>query len=260
MQPLYTAYITRHPSALSHLVALTSPATPALNAYLQFARTLISAKTHISDLPTLLRQPVQRFLKYSSLLRAIVEVTPEDHPDRADLQLAREKLEGLARDMNNQMKGREAVQSVFQQEMVARTLRVMSVASAPLLPSEIPRAHQPHPRIISRIRSIHPRFSTSISKDDPALTPIAEMSELQEWEARINACDRAVRSFFKGTVEWCSELSRMLEALRAWVFQYAWVMEDRSAYVTGGQFRRCCDTMALIRKMQVSMVCVFDLL
>ncbi|KDQ20254.1 hypothetical protein BOTBODRAFT_184208 [Botryobasidium botryosum FD-172 SS1] len=253
MQPLYTAYITRHPSALSHLVALTSPATPALGAYLQFARTLISQKTHIPDLPTLLRQPVQRFLKYSSLLRAIIEVTPEDHPDKADLQSARQKLEELAREMNNQMKGREAVQNVFQQEMVARSLRVMSVASAPLLPSEIPRAHQPHPRIISRIRSIHPRFSTSISKDDPALTPIAEMTELQEWEARINACDKAVRSFFKGTVEWCSELSLVLEALRAWVFQYAWAMGDRSVYVTGGQFRRCCDAIALFRKMQVSM-------
>ena len=48
MTPLYTTYITRHPTALTHLNSL--PQTPALQSYLTRARELASAHTHAWEL------------------------------------------------------------------------------------------------------------------------------------------------------------------------------------------------------------------
>ncbi|CDO76744.1 hypothetical protein BN946_scf184813.g14 [Trametes cinnabarina] len=111
LEPLYRTYITKHPTALEHLNKL--PQTPALTAYLAQTRTLASSLSHAWDLPSLLIKPVQRLLKYPLLLATIIEETPESHADKANLRLAREKLEEVARAVNEGRRRREVVKEVL---------------------------------------------------------------------------------------------------------------------------------------------------
>ncbi|KAI0365065.1 hypothetical protein BV20DRAFT_1102982 [Pilatotrama ljubarskyi] len=111
LEPLYRTYITKHPTALEHLSNL--PQTPALAAYLAQTRTLASSLSHAWDLPSLLIKPVQRLLKYPLLLATIIEETPDSHGDKANLRLAREKLEEVARAVNEGRRRREVVREVL---------------------------------------------------------------------------------------------------------------------------------------------------
>ncbi|KAG9312331.1 hypothetical protein JVU11DRAFT_7647 [Chiua virens] len=111
LEPPYKTYITRHPTALAHLNAL--PSTPALSAYLSQTRTLASSLTHAWDLPSLLIKPVQRLLKYSLLLGAIIDATPDSHGDRAALVKSRERMEEVARSVNEDRRRWEVVREVL---------------------------------------------------------------------------------------------------------------------------------------------------
>ena len=111
LEPPYKTYITRHPTALAHLRAL--PSSPALSAYLSHTRTLASSLTHAWDLPSLLIKPVQRLLKYSLLLAAIIDATPDSHGDRTALVKARERMEEVARSVNEDRRRWEVVREVL---------------------------------------------------------------------------------------------------------------------------------------------------
>lgn len=111
LEPPYKTYITRHPTALAHLNAL--PSSPALSAYLSHTRTLASSLTHAWDLPSLLIKPVQRLLKYSLLLAAIIDATPDSHGDRTALVKARERMEEVARSVNEDRRRWEVVREVL---------------------------------------------------------------------------------------------------------------------------------------------------
>ncbi|KAG8220518.1 hypothetical protein J3R82DRAFT_3221 [Butyriboletus roseoflavus] len=111
LEPPYKTYITRHPTALAHLNAL--PSSPTLSAYLSHTRTLASSLTHAWDLPSLLIKPVQRLLKYSLLLGAIIDATPDSHGDRTALVKARERMEEVARSVNEDRRRWEVVREVL---------------------------------------------------------------------------------------------------------------------------------------------------
>ncbi|KAF7325303.1 DH domain-containing protein [Mycena venus] len=107
----YKQYITRHPSALAHLTAL--PSTPELTAYHQKTRDLAVSLSHAWDLSSLLIKPVQRLLKYSLLLTAIIDATAPTHPDRPHLVNARTAMEDVARAVNEGRRRAEVVKEVL---------------------------------------------------------------------------------------------------------------------------------------------------
>ncbi|KAF7289243.1 DH domain-containing protein [Mycena indigotica] len=107
----YKQYITRHPSALAHLTAL--PTTPELTAYHAKTRDLASSLSHAWDLASLLIKPVQRLLKYSLLLGAIIDATQPTHPDRPHLVNARTKIEEVAHAVNEGRRRAEVVKEVL---------------------------------------------------------------------------------------------------------------------------------------------------
>jgi hypothetical protein len=112
MTPLYTTYITKHPTALTHLNSLSS--TPSLQRYLERTRQLASAHTHAWDLQSLLIKPVQRLLKYPLLLQTLIDETPDSHPDKPALRRAKEGLEQLARGVNENRRRLEVVKQVLE--------------------------------------------------------------------------------------------------------------------------------------------------
>ncbi|KAJ7133732.1 hypothetical protein C8R43DRAFT_894968 [Mycena crocata] len=107
----YKQYITRHPSALAHLTAL--PSTPELTAYHTKTRDLAASLSHAWDLSSLLIKPVQRLLKYSLLLAAIIDATALTHPDRPTLVSARSAMEDVARAVNEGRRRAEVVKEVL---------------------------------------------------------------------------------------------------------------------------------------------------
>ncbi|KAJ7072944.1 hypothetical protein C8F01DRAFT_266392 [Mycena amicta] len=107
----YKQYITRHPSALAHLTWL--PSTPQLTAYHTQTRDLASSLSHAWDLASLLIKPVQRLLKYSLLLDAIIEATSPTHPDRTHLVSARTAIEQVAYAVNEGRGRAEVVKEVL---------------------------------------------------------------------------------------------------------------------------------------------------
>ena len=111
MEALYRPYITKHPSSMEHLKNL--PSTPALTAYLTQTRTLASNMSHAWDLPSLLIKPVQRLLKYPLLLRAIIDETPDSHPDKQRLESALKLVKKVAEEVNEGRRRREVVREVL---------------------------------------------------------------------------------------------------------------------------------------------------
>ncbi|RXW12772.1 hypothetical protein EST38_g13084 [Candolleomyces aberdarensis] len=94
----YQLYIIKHSGALQHLQNL--PQTPALQAYLSYTRSIASSVSHAWDLASLLIKPVQRLLNYPPLLSAIIDETPDSHPDKENLQQARALMEEVVQNIN----------------------------------------------------------------------------------------------------------------------------------------------------------------
>ncbi|KAJ7072949.1 Dbl homology domain-containing protein [Mycena amicta] len=109
----YKQYIMRHSSALAHLRSL--PSTPELTAYHTQTHELTSSGSlsHAWDLAFLLIKPVQRLLKYSRLLDAVIEATSPTHPDHIHLVSARTAMEQVAHAVNEGRRRAEVVKEVL---------------------------------------------------------------------------------------------------------------------------------------------------
>ncbi|KZT72348.1 hypothetical protein DAEQUDRAFT_31980 [Daedalea quercina L-15889] len=209
MEPLYLAYITRHPIALEHLNSL--PQTPALTAYLAESRTLASRLTHAWDLPSLLIKPVQRLLKYPLLLGAIIEETPDAHPDKVNLKRAREKMEEVARGVNEGRRRREVIKEV------------LSGASSGT-PSKRNSDPKPKPKkkglnigvsasvSLGRMKS----FSTKSVKAKEGAEADQEAEQVVRLGEQVKECEVFARAFAKEAVEWCKTMQGLMAQLSRW--------------------------------------------
>ncbi|EMD33248.1 hypothetical protein CERSUDRAFT_98842 [Gelatoporia subvermispora B] len=201
---LEIAYITRHSTALEHLNNL--PRSPALTAYLTETRTLASSLSHAWDLPSLLIKPVQRLLKYLLLLAAIIEETPNAHADKANLRRAREKVEGVARGVNESRRRREVVEEVLaggsrgklanEQRLRKNGLNIGIAASVSFGRMQSMRS------VPGQVRE-----GTDVSQEAYRVKKLGE--ELQQ-------CDTFIRTFAREALNWASEAYCAAERLRDW--------------------------------------------
>ncbi|KAK0188547.1 Dbl homology domain-containing protein [Armillaria mellea] len=111
MERPYKLYISRQDTASSHLQSL--PVTPALTAYHAQTRTIAASLSHAWDLHSMLIKPVQRLLKYPLLLTTILEETPDDHPDKENIRLARDAIQEVAQRVNEERRRTEVVKDVL---------------------------------------------------------------------------------------------------------------------------------------------------
>ncbi|KAF4598861.1 hypothetical protein EYR38_007272 [Pleurotus pulmonarius] len=121
----YKQYITKHPTALARLAALTKglpapddqasePSQQPLSTYLALTQRIASTHSHAWDLPSLLIKPVQRLLKYPLLIQAIIDATPPSHSDYQRLKEAKERTEEVARAVNEERRRKEVVMEVLE--------------------------------------------------------------------------------------------------------------------------------------------------
>ncbi|KAH9922107.1 uncharacterized protein B0H18DRAFT_910622 [Fomitopsis serialis] len=218
MEPLYLAYITKHPIALEHLNGL--PQTPALTAYLAESRTLASRLTHAWDLPSLLIKPVQRLLKYPLLLGAIIEETPDVHSDKANLKRAREKMEEVARGVNEGRRRREVIKEVLNNAASSGT------------PSKRHSDPKPKPKkkglnigvsasvSLGRMKS----FSMKPGKAKEGAEANQEAEQVVRLGEKVRKCEAFARTFAKETVEWCKTVQGLMDQLSRWSTSFGQVI------------------------------------
>ncbi|KAJ7935347.1 hypothetical protein B0H13DRAFT_2178183 [Mycena leptocephala] len=175
----YKQYITRHPSALAHLTAL--PSTPELTAYHTKTRDLAASLSHAWDLSSLLIKPVQRLLKYSLLLTAIIDATAESHPDRPHLVSAKSAMEDVARAVNEGRRRAEVVKEVLSAPKKPPTvLRIKSFRAPADVNSEAARVD---------------RMAAELARIDVFAQQLSRTA--QEWARAADTSARALLSWAK---------------------------------------------------------------
>ncbi|EGO00583.1 hypothetical protein SERLA73DRAFT_30457, partial [Serpula lacrymans var. lacrymans S7.3] len=201
LEPPYKTYITRHPTALAHLNAL--PSSPALTSYLERTRTLASSLTHAWDLPSLLIKPVQRLLKYPLLLAAIIAETPDAHPDKENLRLARTRMEDVARSVNEGRRRWEIVKEVLSAKV-----------------GEVPKKKGVGVGVtasvnLSRMKSLR---GVKLKENNEEAEHVAAM------EAELKRYSTFVKQFAKEVVDWRATVHVLIMRLREWAVSFGKVI------------------------------------
>ncbi|KIY72201.1 hypothetical protein CYLTODRAFT_440784 [Cylindrobasidium torrendii FP15055 ss-10] len=114
MERPYKVYIAKHESAAMHLHNL--PASTELSAYHAQTRTIASSMSHAWDLNSMLIKPVQRLLKYPLLLGTIYDETPSGHPDKDNLRRARDAVQELAHNVNEERRRLDLVKDLLKRD------------------------------------------------------------------------------------------------------------------------------------------------
>jgi dynamin-binding protein len=219
MRPIYGTYITRHSLAANHFANLTAPATvsPAITAYLTTTRTLTTPHTTAWDIPSLLIKPVQRLLKYPLLLNSIIEDTPAEHGDRAHLLEAREKLEALARSVNEQARRRELVKAVLEARGAGGVAGLLAKPKGASSPAQ--NAPAPPSLTATKMRSFKSKLKTTILPGEPTSSLEQDRlghQQLLLWEKRMKASEKVCNEFARNVMEWSRQQSTVIRRLGEW--------------------------------------------
>ncbi|TFK22571.1 hypothetical protein FA15DRAFT_671365 [Coprinopsis marcescibilis] len=195
----YQYYITRHPTALQHLHAL--PQTPALQAYLAYTQTVASSLSHAWDLASLLIKPVQRLLKYPLLLSAIIDETPDQHPDKQNLKDARSKMEEVARNVNEIRRRAEVVKDVLTSKKKPVNVTVAATVN------------------LSKMKNLRPGTAKGPHNDDNG-----EASQVERMSQELKRIELFAQQFAKNVVDWARSMSKVVGGLRAWSISFGKVI------------------------------------
>ncbi|KDR75582.1 hypothetical protein GALMADRAFT_488485 [Galerina marginata CBS 339.88] len=204
----YKHYITRHPTALQHLQNL--PQTPALTAYLSYTQSVASSVSHAWDLASLLIKPVQRLLKYPLLLSTILDETPEAHPDKENLRLAREGIEELARNVNEGRRRAEVVKDVLTSKTPKKPNATVGVAASVNL---------------SKVKSLRHGGVTAATMRVSHLTEgNSEAAQVEAMQAELKRLEVFAQQFAKNVVDWGKMMANVMLGLRTWALSFGKVI------------------------------------
>ncbi|KAH6914078.1 hypothetical protein BKA70DRAFT_1396886 [Coprinopsis sp. MPI-PUGE-AT-0042] len=195
----YQYYITRHPTALQHLQNL--PSTPALQNYLAYTRTVASSVSHAWDLASLLIKPVQRLLKYPLLLSAIIEETPDSHPDKHNLKEAKLRTEAIARNVNEIRRRSEVVKEVLTSKK--KSLNVTVAASVNL----------------GKMKNLRPGSMKNLQNDSNG-----EAGRVENLSAELKQIEDFAQDFAKNIVDWSRSMTKVMSGLRTWALGFGKVI------------------------------------
>lgn len=233
----YKQYITRHPTALEHLSNL--PKTPPLTAYLQHIRTLASSLTHAWDLPSLLIKPVQRLLKYSLLLTAIIDGTPDDHADKLNLKIAKEKMDEVARGVNEGRRRREVVKEVL---MGGKRDDNFGAGAAKKKGLNIGVAASVS---LGKVKGLR-----NTGKLLDGLDGNEEKEQVERMEDELKQCEIFIRRFAKQAMEWGWETRQMMCRLSSWTESFGRVIG-----ISEDQVSESFDAFRMVVDHQILLLC-----
>ena len=110
MEKVYAEYLKNHDAANQKLQALQK--NEKVKIWLKECRAYAHDLTSAWDLDSLLVKPVQRVLKYPLLLKELLEVTPENHPDFTALEVAAREMVGVSMRINEMKRRADLMEQV----------------------------------------------------------------------------------------------------------------------------------------------------
>lgn len=110
MQTVYTDFLKSSEQASTRLTALQSDG--AVKVWLNECNHVAKDLTAAWDLDALLIKPVQRITRYQLLLKQLLELTPDDHPDHQALQSTLGEVAGLLKSIDDLKKRIDTVNKI----------------------------------------------------------------------------------------------------------------------------------------------------
>ena len=110
MQTVYTDFLKSSEQASTRLAALQSDG--AVKVWLNECNHVAKDLTAAWDLDALLIKPVQRITRYQLLLKQLLELTPDDHPDHHALQSTLGEVGGLLKSIDDLKKRIDTVNKI----------------------------------------------------------------------------------------------------------------------------------------------------
>jgi hypothetical protein len=186
------------------------PQTPALQNYLTYTQAVASSLSHAWDLASLLIKPVQRLLKYPLLLSAILDETPDDHPDKENLRVARETIQEVARNVNEGRRRAEVVRDVLSSKSMKKTNTSVGVSASVGL---------------SKMMSIrHGGVTAATMRVSQLEGSNNEATKVEALQAELKRIELFAKEFAKTMVDWGKMTSNMMLALRTWSHSFGTVI------------------------------------
>lgn len=110
MEKVYGDYLKNHESANQKLQILQK--SEKVKIWLKECYEYAKDLTQAWNLDALLVKPVQRILKYPLLLDQLLEATPENHPDFAQLDIAAREMKGISMRINEMKRRADIMEQV----------------------------------------------------------------------------------------------------------------------------------------------------
>lgn len=153
---------------------------------------------------------MQRLLKYPLLLAAIIDETPDDHPDKENLRLARATIEEVARNVNEGRRRAEVVKDVLASKTMKKPNTSVGVTASVS---------------ISKMMSIrHGGVTAATMRVSQLEGSNNEAGKVEGLQAELKGIDCFAKDFAKTIVDWGKMTSNMMIALRTWSHSFGTVI------------------------------------
>ena len=176
--------------------------------------TTAQSLTHAWDLPSLLIKPVQRLLKYSLLLSAIIEATPNTHGDKVNLVEARKQMENVAHGVNEGRRRREVVKEVLTGVPFIKSGETKAAKKKGLNVGVAASVN------LGRIKSI--RAAAFKAKEGAEANE--EAGRVAKMGAELRRMDAFLHQFALGATQWARSMTMMMESLLDWSSSFGQVI------------------------------------
>lgn len=186
--------------------------------------------SHAWDLASLLIKPVQRLLKYPLLLSAIIEETPDSHPDKQSLKDAKLRTEAIARQVNEIRRRSEVVKEVLTSKKKSLTVTVTASVN------------------LGKMKNLRPGSMKHLQNDSNG-----EAGRVENLSAELKQIEDFAQDFAKNIVDWSRSMTKVMAGLRTWALGFGKVIglseEQRSeafeafVYVIEVQLKGLSDTL-----------------
>ncbi|KAF2733742.1 hypothetical protein EJ04DRAFT_577436 [Polyplosphaeria fusca] len=112
LERLYTTYLLNHAEANKLLQSKLKAEDYKVLGWQKACMDFSKGMTQAWDLDSLLVKPVQRLLKYPLLLEQLLQLTPEEHADHADLSTARKEIIEISVRINTAKTRQETIRAI----------------------------------------------------------------------------------------------------------------------------------------------------
>ena len=191
---------------------------------------------------------MQRLLKYSLLLTAIIDGTPDDHPDKPNLIKAKVSMEGVAHGVNEGRRRREVIKEVLTGG------KGVPDPNAPSLNGSTTPGIKPKKGLtvgvaasvkLGKVKGIR-----TAAKSREGADGSEEKDQVEKMETELKRCETFIRKFAKETVDWTHRMKHLMASLYVWANAFGQVIG-----ISPDSASEAFDAFRMVLRAQIIPVC-----